>query len=160
MERTRGESETRSEGGGEVTSSMHMRFGPDPGAPGRTPPDDRGDVPESWTGRARSQVAERVHRIREGVPAPELGRILRAKPLSVLGLAFSAGFFIALTTGARAHANWIERVRRQLKAVVVTGVTAAVVQELRDLIDEEDLDELFSAWADRRSNLEEDAEEV
>lgn len=158
-ERTRGDSEIRSDGG-DASSRIHVGSGPgSPGGPPRARLRDAKETAGEWASRAREQLDDGAHRIRGMMPSPpQFTRTLREKPLSVLGLALSAGFLIAVTTGGSARATWLERVRRHLKTVIVTGVTAAIVQELRDLVSEDDLEELFTAWSERGTLLEDEDE--
>lgn len=74
---------------------------------------------------------------------------LKQNALASVGLAFSAGFFVALTTGGMPRpGGFLDNRRRQLKAVLLSALTAAVAQEVRTVLQEEDVAALLRSWRD------------
>lgn len=131
---------------GRVEASMEMHTGPGG--------EDRfGHVREAVddaVGRAGDLVRDRL-----GV-----GAALKASPLAAVGLAFSAGFFVALTTGEANRTGFLERRRRQVRAVLLSGLTAVLVGELRSVVDEEDIAEFVRSLRDRAGNAVDDLEDA
>lgn len=137
MDRTRGETEFHADNGG-VSSHMHLRSGPteEPGA-GRAG-GFRG-VLGDLASRARSRAGD-------AVPPTSLLSSVEKHPMAALGLMFSAGFLLAISTGGRERPQFVSHARNRIRGLLLTGLTAAVAQELRSIVSEEDLSELFSAW--------------
>jgi hypothetical protein len=156
MEHTRGEAEMKSTRG-EVRSRLHMRSGP----PGSYGPEDlsagpggggvggRGGAFE----RARSRAAEIAGRTREGFNSamdrmdslagdlPFVSDPVRKHPVAAVGIAFSVGLALA-ALGGRRERHWVfERARHQLRTILVSAATAALVSEIHDMLDADEDDE-------------------
>ena len=73
---------------------------------------------------------------------------VRARPLVSLGLAFSAGFVIAASRPLPEHSNWaVERTRRRIRAAILSGLTAILAEEIREMVTgEESLAEFLRAF--------------
>lgn len=133
-DRTRSDAHTHAEGG-TASSHMHLRSGPDLEESGGGSAGLLGGL----AGRARNSLSGRL-------PNPDLLEAVRSRPLTAVGLLFSAGFLLAVTTGSGRRPAFLDRARSRVRTVLLTGLTAAVAQELRSIVSEEDLSELLSAW--------------
>jgi hypothetical protein len=145
MERIEGDSNMRA-GEGNVDAHMHLSVsGKD------------GEEPRSASERLANGIRERVagagdragdvaDTVREGI-SERVGRVgirfeertgllgtIRSHPLAATGLAFSVGFLVAAATGSDDRSWVVERLRRQLRAMLLSGLSAAVAHELRTLV--------------------------
>ncbi|MEX2583263.1 MAG: hypothetical protein WD766_08305 [Gemmatimonadota bacterium] len=120
---------------GSVQSRMHLHSGPGE-APG-TGYDGLRDRASSFAGRARDRFSDTL-----GMAGGAMSRrhdildIVRDKPLSVVGIAFSAGFVIAAAGGKRKRHWLFDRARRQFRTLLVGAVTATLAHEVRELMEE------------------------
>jgi hypothetical protein len=172
MERIHSEAETAARGG-EIEGRMHMRSGPT-GEPQneengssrigafRSETMDRiedvRDRASELADRAKDRISDSYERVNDGLYGPSgLVPTVRERPLVSVVVAFSTGFVVAALTGPRKR-NWIvERARRQLRAVLISGVTAALTHELRAVVGAENgLGDLVESFL---SDDEDDSEE-
>ena len=143
MERMSGGSQTHS-GGGQADSQIHLRAGGASDGGGSAHLRDR--LLELGSG-ARDSLRNGTETLSRMVgQGTDLVASARNHPLAAVGLVFSVGFLTAVVTGGRTRPKAVERIRTQLRAVLLAGVTAAVAQELRSLMGEEDLSELIGEW--------------
>jgi ElaB/YqjD/DUF883 family membrane-anchored ribosome-binding protein len=149
MERIHGEAEVAARGG-EIDGRMHLSGGPT-GEPQneengssrigalRSDAMDRiedvRDRASELADRARDRIHDSYDRVNDGLYGPTgLVPTVRERPLVSVAVAFSTGFVVAALTGPRKR-NWIvERARKQLRAVIISGVTAALTHELRAVV--------------------------
>ncbi|MQA90219.1 MAG: hypothetical protein GEU90_08290 [Gemmatimonas sp.] len=137
MERINGDMEMASDDGG-IESHMHLGSGP---------ADDR--RPDSSAERGRelreraSSLAASFERAGEFLgKRTDIVSTIRTNPIVSVGAAFVTGFVIAAVTGSRSHHWAVDRARSQLKKILVGVATATIAQEVRSLINDEDLDDL------------------
>ena len=157
MEHSGGESHTTAHGG-EIHSRMEMHSGP------HIPPEPEDGGIRSRIHNARDRASHFADRTRDGVgdtfqrasdvldrSSALLGTV-RQHPLTSVGLAFSVGF-VAAAVQQRRKRNWVmDRLKRQVRTILMSGLTAIAVSELRDIIAEETgLTGLMDAEGDDRS---------
>jgi signal transduction histidine kinase len=144
-DRITGEARTEAEGG-TVESHMQMKVGATEerrGAGSEIPPGgraaDRAEALGARAGEVAEQARDRLIETasRVGAAVEErtgLLRGVRGHPVAAVGLAFSLGFLVAAASGGSGR-NWIlERARRQLRAAIIGGATAALAHELRTIL--------------------------
>ena len=105
------------------------------------------DIARGAANAARDTVYERIGDVGERFDdRTGLLTAVRTRPLMTLGLAFSAGYLLAHTRDD--GDSWIvERARRQLKALIMTSIGAAVAHELRTVTGlDERFSDLLQAW--------------
>jgi hypothetical protein len=91
--------------------------------------------------RLRARLADRVWHSRAL-------DVVRDAPLASAALAFSAGFLVAVLT-ASGDRHWaVDRARRQLRALLLSGVTALLANELREILGEAGLGDLMESLLD------------
>jgi hypothetical protein len=145
MERSGGETEMTSTNG-RVESHMHLGSGPS----STDLPDEEGgrlrdlrDRASHFAENARHRVGNTIDRASGALDTgAELISTVRARPIVSLGAAFTTGFLLAAVTGGRSRHWAIDSVRRQLKTIVVGAATAAIANELRSMVDEQEIREL------------------
>lgn len=151
-DRIAGESRLKADRGA-VDSRMHMSYGPGegPDAPSGSANDPALGNPgpdriDALRDRATDLAQEAGDRVRHSASrlkdlVEERTGILRTAhdhPLITVGLAFSAGLLIAVSTGG-IERHWVlERARRQLKAAIISGLTVAATTEFRELLGAEE----------------------
>lgn len=142
MERIRGDSHTTASEG-TAGSRMHLSGGGnDPDAESPSGFRDRfGDV-RNLLREGLSGVASSLEG-RHGV----LG-FVRGKPLVALGVAFTAGFVVAASRPPAERSNWaVERTRRRLRTAILSGLTAILAEEAREILSgEESLGEFLRSF--------------
>lgn len=141
MERISGESTTHAGGDGDIESHMHVRSG------------ERGIHDEPLFEEAPRDLWERLGALREratdlaGSARSGLEKVgdnlggregvlarARDQPLLAVGVALSAGFLLAAATSG-SDRNWlVDRARRQIRAALISGATAALAHELRSAL--------------------------
>ncbi len=133
MERISGDSHT-SASGGTAGSQMHLRAGGQ---------DDEENGQQGSSSRMRVVTRALRHPL-------SMASVIRERPLMALGVAFSAGFVMAVSRPPPAHPNWaVERTRRRLRAALLSGLTAVLAEEVRELVTgEESLIEFLRAFVD------------
>jgi hypothetical protein len=144
MEETRGEAEIRSEAG-EVRSHLHLRTGGSPHHSVDEVPSPVERLREEARGRF-GDVGNRASGFAEHVRGSLAARVersdvlatIREYPLTAVSLAASAGFLVAFATASTERSWVVERARRQLRAAIISGLTAAVAHELRSIVGTED----------------------
>ncbi len=108
----------------------------------------------NFAGRTREGVEETMHRASDAFERRDaLLTNVREHPLTSVALAFSVGFVAAALPGRRKR-NWVvDRFRRQLRTIIVSGATAIAVSELREIITHESgLSGLVDSLSDNRSS--------
>src|SRR5690606_10899833 len=105
----------------------------------REAPDSTGGSFAGLPVRARNALSDKI-------PEGSVLEAVRSRPLTAVGIVFSAGFLLAVSTGGKYRPVFLDRARRRIRAVLLTGLTAAVAQELRSVVSEEGLSDLLSAW--------------
>ncbi|MEX2571991.1 MAG: hypothetical protein WD737_11890 [Gemmatimonadota bacterium] len=134
-------------GGGRIDSHMYMRSDRS-----GTQAGGRGGFERSFegTGGLRDRAAHLADQARNAVGStvgragdlmgrrPDLLDTVRSNPLTALGLAFSAGLVIAVSTEGRRR-NWmVERGRLRMRSVLIGALSATIAHELRALIGAEE----------------------
>lgn len=148
MERIRGDAETGSDEG-VLESHMHLRVAgatSEPEGPRRSASDRTSDVVRerlAGLGDRASEATDHLlhsmtHRLeRAGTRLEERTGIvaaIRAHPLTSVGLTFSTAFLIAAVTGSDDR-NWVvERMRRRIRATILSSITAVLAHELRGVL--------------------------
>lgn len=143
MKQTAGETEMTAKGG-DVHSRMHIQSGPETTDHGhnhalRSGLNNVRERASNFAGRARASVESTVERAGEVLQKRDaLVDTIRENPLTSVGIALTIGIIAAIRPGRR-KSNWIvERARRQLRALMISGVTAAVVHEFKEAIGAEE----------------------
>lgn len=86
-----------------------------------------GDIARGGTANA---LYASTNRVRETVQSmnqrTRIFSIAREKPLTALGVALGAGFLLAIATESGEGNRHVERLRRRLKAALISGIAAAI----------------------------------
>ena len=119
---------------GDAASSIHMRAGGSgSGGGGRADGESGGRFDD-----LRERLGEGARGIASSIDRTGVLRTIRDNPVASLGLAFGAGFALALSS-AVGDRHWaVERVRRQLRTAVIAGLAAAFADEIKDLVEGND----------------------
>jgi len=126
---------------------MHLRSGsPDDdgadlkkAAEPRSRSREAGERAGDLAARLRSSVRDRAERLSETVGrGGGLADMVRSRPLLSVGVVLASGFLVAAFTESKYEYWPVERARRRLKTLVVSGLTAALVTELRSMVDADD----------------------
>lgn len=138
MERIHGEAETHSRGRA-VDSKMHLHAGGGGGG-GAGGGESAGQgglggrAAEAAT-RVGGAVGDRLSRVGDAIDRRTgVLRTIRDHPLSALGIAFSTGFIVAALSETTERHWMVERGRRRVRTLILSGVTAALAQELRSVL--------------------------
>ncbi len=140
MDRIIGDSRTTASDG-TAGSRMHLASGGDYEEHTSGFRDRLGGVRDSLRG-GLSGIKDTVER-REGI----LG-FVRERPLTALGIAFSVGFAAAASRPPAERPNWaVERTRRRIRTAILSGLTALLAEEVRELLSgEESLGEFLRSF--------------
>lgn len=98
---------------------------------------DLGDRTSEWASRTRRKLDDTLHTVEDRLHLDESGIVqtIRENPILAAGMAFGVGFLLA--GGPRAsRSGLIGTATGQLRSAVLGGLTAAVTQELHDLLEE------------------------
>ena len=71
---------------------------------------------------------------------------LKRNPIATVGIAFSTGFLAALTTGGPPKPGFVETRRKQVRALLLSGLLAATIQELRSALREDEVQDFLKSF--------------
>jgi ElaB/YqjD/DUF883 family membrane-anchored ribosome-binding protein len=98
---------------------------------------DLGDRTSEWASRTRRRLDDTLHTVEDRLHLDQAGiaQTIRDNPILAAGIAFGVGFLLAGAPRA-GRSGIIGTATGQLRSALLGGLTAAVTQELHDLLDE------------------------
>ena len=139
---------------GSYRSEAHLRTGT-----AGLPPEDSDSTLHVFGDIARGTAANALYastnKVREALKRVDdrtnIFSYARERPLTALGAAFSVGFVLAAATEAKEGNPHVERVRRRLKAALVSTVAAAIASATPAISGPGGMVDGLGDWLERRT---------
>ncbi len=133
-------------------SEAHLRSGSNPSDDPESTLHVLGDIAR---GSAANALYTSTNRLKDAFRSAEerthIVSFARSKPLTALGAAFGVGFILAAATEAKEGNRHVERIRRRLRAALISTVAAAIASATPAISGPGGMVDELGDWLDRRN---------